>query len=121
MAMVPQKHSSVPLPIRTKPLNHPPFTSLNTAANEIRLLDLHPAVEDGDPLVCSLRVVSLDTSNNVFEAVSYVSGDESNTYPADVDGVSDCPITANLNDALRMFRRDDGTMRTLWVDALCID
>lgn len=66
-----------------------PYTRLNTEANEIRLLDLDPAARYDDPLVCSLRIVSLVAPDSLaghgddypyFEAMSYAWGDLTKTH-----------------------------------------
>jgi len=94
-----------------------PYTPLSAAAAEIRLLDLVPG-EFNTPISCILRIVSLDDEPK-FEALSYVWGEEKSKNPITVDG-RPTEITANLEAALRALRHTD-TLRTLWIDAICIN
>jgi hypothetical protein len=55
----------------------------------------------------------------VYEALSYVWGDATQTSPMTLNGAS-YPITKNLESAIRHLRRREGS-RTLWVDAVGIN
>jgi hypothetical protein len=88
------------------------------ALNDIRLLDLYSGASN-QPLIGSLRPMSLESEEGDFEAISYVWGPD----------VKDCVlettagrinITSSLHSALKRLRLQDKT-RTLWADALCIN
>ena len=87
----------------------------------IRLLDLWASDSRDQPLRCTIRQVRLhdnaDTSQ--YEAVSYCWDD-----PTQVDfvlcGEARLGIGANLGLLLRQIRRHD-RLRTLWIDAICIN
>lgn len=91
------------------------YTPLNKASKEIRILQLLPGVFD-DNIRCQLSVTSV---YGVFEALSYVWGDATKTRRIEVDGTTK-HVTQNLESALRYLRHRD-EVRTLWVDAVCID
>jgi len=110
-------------------LAHPPTTArlgafdspamrLDTAAEQIRVLELHAGCYD-EPLVCHTSVVSL-AANPTYAALSYCWGDPNVTEPITFNGVADFPVTANLASALRHYRKTDGLL-FLWVDAVCIN
>lgn len=87
----------------------------------IRVLELHPAASDDEPLRGSLSDVSLDDSSLEFEALSYVWGsghDDEGTV--DLGGGQSLDLRPNLRDALYNLRRES-TPRRLWIDALCIN
>ncbi|KAH8787674.1 heterokaryon incompatibility protein-domain-containing protein [Hyaloscypha finlandica] len=85
--------------------------------DEIRLLLLPPGAFN-DPICCRLKHVSLSACP-VYEALSYVWGDATQTSPMTLNGAS-YPITKNLESAIRHLRRREGS-RTLWVDAVGIN
>jgi len=87
------------------------------SGDEIRTLILHPAPFD-DPICCSLKYISLEDQPG-YEALSYAWGDPSNTIPVVLDG-EPYPVTINLERALRHLRHPSW-VRTLWVDAVCIN
>ncbi|EEU37988.1 uncharacterized protein NECHADRAFT_95927 [Fusarium vanettenii 77-13-4] len=84
----------------------------------IRLLELFPSDNRAEPLLGRLIESDL-TLQPDYEAVSYVWGDTNinDCIELDEQAVS---ITANLHSAL-VHIRDASDVRTLWVDALCID
>jgi hypothetical protein len=49
------------------------YSLLVDPSNEIRLVTLHPALNDGYDIICTLQSVSLDNVGE-FEALSYVWG-----------------------------------------------
>jgi hypothetical protein len=96
------------------------YKPLNSAAREIRLLELHPAKNPADPIKCTIRNVFLATKPS-YLALSYVWGDakteiKSSIYVNDID----FPATLNLCAALKRMRFDLKPC-TLWVDAVCIN
>jgi hypothetical protein len=93
------------------------YSTLDSAAKQVRLLHLHPGSND-DKVSCTLRVVSLDDKPE-YEALSYVWGDASDTVDINVQKEPK-PVTKNLCAAL-MKLRFEAEERVLWVDALCIN
>ena len=110
------------------------FTPLDESKRQIRLLHLHPPVakasgsfvesdstalggDDADKIHCTFKLASLD-DNPSYEALSYVWGDKNDLVPIFLYGNSFL-ITRNLHEAL--FHMRQTTVRTLWVDALCIN
>ncbi|KAF4630773.1 hypothetical protein G7Y89_g7369 [Cudoniella acicularis] len=102
----------------------------------LRLLNLLPAPTLDEPLICTLDFAASlpqdnhegeekdddDTTEFVhvnYEALSYTWGSTSSTGTITLNG---CPfeVTKNLEAALRHLREQDA-LRTLWVDAICID
>ncbi|OCK80879.1 HET-domain-containing protein [Lepidopterella palustris CBS 459.81] len=84
----------------------------------IRVLELEPGNE-GDPIVCNLRTVSLTDAEDTYEAISYVWGD-----PNDLVGILcnnlEHHITVSLALALRTIRHAT-ERQVLWADAICIN
>jgi Heterokaryon incompatibility protein (HET) len=93
------------------------YQRLSAERVEIRLLALKPA-QQHDPIHVSLSIVSLNDKPQ-FEALSYVWGNHKARLPIVVCD-SDTTVTENLADALRRMRQTHD-VRTLWVDAICID
>ncbi|XXH00834.1 hypothetical protein Hte_007185 [Hypoxylon texense] len=89
---------------------------LPTQPRSIRVLDLEPSVEYNDPLIGTLRIVSLDEKEcSPFYALSYAWGDAvTNRNTLWLGG------TANCYEALRQIRHNYGAT-TIWVDAVCIN
>ncbi|KAM5358475.1 hypothetical protein ACJZ2D_015262 [Fusarium nematophilum] len=86
---------------------------------QIRILFLKPCLRDGrsTPLEVQLEEKCLDTAE--FDAMSYVWGDNSRKLRIRCNGkIFD--IGHNLHEALIEHRRR-GTVRGLWIDALCIN
>lgn len=92
-----------------------------TNDQEIRLLRVRPNIDDGAPLDCTMRTISLD-EEFVYETISYAWGDPATRTAISVDGVK-MSITTSLANALICFRaRDHEPPRTwLWADAICIN
>ncbi|KAF5618358.1 heterokaryon incompatibility het-6 [Fusarium sp. NRRL 52700] len=89
-----------------------------SSSSSFRLLELLPSSNRLDPLVG--RLVDSDiTFQPDYEALSYVWGDMKPVKHITF-GDQDIPITPNLYSALIHLRYPD-TVRTLWVDALCIN
>jgi hypothetical protein len=91
--------------------------------NEIRLIRLYPAGNRNAPLVCDLRVASLD-DNPEYSALSYCWGDPIFEHELVCEGKTFL-ITAQLSAALRQIRLLEPDRRdlwqALWVDQICID
>ncbi|KAI6086223.1 heterokaryon incompatibility protein-domain-containing protein [Hypoxylon rubiginosum] len=87
----------------------------------IRVLDLEASTEYNDPLVGSLRTISLDDEGSSFTALSYTWGDPTakRTLWLNKNGVS-LEITTSCFRALRQLRHNYGAI-TIWVDAICIN
>lgn len=87
------------------------------AGNSTRLLELTPGRDDS-PLEAHLRTVNIDDGPK-YEALSYVWGKSSCKKTMIVDGQS-LLMSDNLHTIL-MHLRKPATIRTLWIDALCIN
>ncbi|PNP61047.1 hypothetical protein FNYG_14135 [Fusarium nygamai] len=89
-----------------------------SGSSSFRLLELLPSGNRTDPLVG--RLVDSDiTFQPDYEALSYVWGDVTPAQYIKL-GDQDISITPNLHSALIHLRSSE-TVRTLWVDALCIN
>jgi hypothetical protein len=90
--------------------------------HRIRLIRLYPAVSRNTPLVCDLRVVSLD-ENPEYTALSYCWGDPIFDHEIICEGKTFL-VTARLSAALRQIRLLQPDQRPLWqplwVDQICI-
>ncbi|KAI3316646.1 HET-domain-containing protein [Xylariaceae sp. AK1471] len=91
-----------------KPLPHP--------ASQIRLLELQPGK---GTIRCHLRITSLDDAHG-YEPLSYFWGSQDDPKKIVLDDVVGFPVGRNLYTALKRLRLNDA-LRTLWVDAICID
>ena len=87
----------------------------------IRLLTPDP-VDDSDGYSWSLEVVSLDQPDFVFEALSYVWGSQSETYPIRCNGRS-LHVHHNPFTTLPYLSRrgDIPPVQAIWIDAICIN
>jgi hypothetical protein len=97
----------------------PPFehTPLSKTPHAIRLLKLQPG-RKSDHIVC--RLEEGPWSASTYEALSYTWGCElAFGRPSFIDAKLQ-PLTATLDRALRALRHET-EVRTLWIDALCID
>lgn len=89
--------------------------------DHVRIMELFAGAED-DPLQCELTTEPRRGTTVSYDALSYVWGSREK-----MDEIICCnkvlSITANLAGALRGLRstQEAGTVRRLWVDALCID
>jgi hypothetical protein len=93
------------------------YTSLKSIENEIRLLKIHPGLEN-EPLICSLEPISLD-SDAPYTALSYCWGDANDRADIIINGQS-VSVTRNLENALRRIRNVDH-VAVVWADAVCIN
>jgi Heterokaryon incompatibility protein (HET) len=94
------------------------YFPLDTEADEIRLLEILPGSEPAR-IIGRLIKASLNASP-VYDALSYTWGDPSITTTIILDGDQNFSVTTNLERALQDLRLEVG-IRTIWVDALCID
>ncbi|KAI8721606.1 hypothetical protein NCS52_00302500 [Fusarium sp. LHS14.1] len=84
----------------------------------IRVLDIHPVAGLDEPIVCTIRHVNLD-HRPPFEALSYTWGGKENQTSIFPNGQ---PFTVMENAAAVLCRlRVSGRVRTIWVDAICIN
>lgn len=101
----------------------PTYQPLIVDSKEIRVLRLHPG-NWTDIISCSIQTISLvDHSfispDTAYEALSYVWAAEPGTEEILVDNQF-TNVTRNLFFALRRLRKISA-VRTIWVDAVCID
>ncbi|PQE29475.1 Heterokaryon incompatibility protein [Rutstroemia sp. NJR-2017a WRK4] len=87
----------------------------------IRILELLPSVKSQDAIQCRLKEFNLDDkkSGPKYEAISYVWGSPTGTFPISCDGKV-LLVTENCLTALYQLRRR-ARARVLWIDAVCID
>ncbi|KAM0413016.1 hypothetical protein ACHAPD_008084 [Fusarium lateritium] len=99
------------------------YISLDSKSHEIRLLTLHPATDEHDPICCTLSHAELKPSNGsaipVYEALSYVWGKPDFSELILLND-QEFFITPSLKYALSCLRSTT-TPRVLWVDAVCIN
>lgn len=95
-----------------------PSGPLNGDNREIRLLHLMPG-DHREQVFCTLETKSLYAQPE-YEALSYTWGLALKPRSITVDHQLDFPVTDNLYAALTRLRRAD-EVRTLWVDAVCIN
>lgn len=97
-----------------------PYSSLSPGS--IRLLRLLPQGDENAPIQCKLFSYSqLDVGklNHLYEALSYVWGDQDKTLPISI-GNHRFDVTENLHAALLRLR-NSSLERIIWVDAICIN
>ncbi|MCJ1333079.1 hypothetical protein MMC10_009773 [Thelotrema lepadinum] len=97
-------------------------------ATSIRLIHLHAAAGDNEPLRCSMSVEELNTNIILlYEALSYEwspsYASSTQLYPLICNDDSQVKIRENLNGALHHLRPKGSNVRPrkLWVDAICIN
>lgn len=109
------------------------YTPLDASKKEIRLILIEPSNDWDSPISCTMSRHCLQNAPP-FQALSYVWGDPHNTVTITVDGCA-VAATTNLVAFLRELRHRSskglhqrslpdahhGTLRALWVDAICID
>jgi Heterokaryon incompatibility protein (HET) len=94
------------------------YFPLDAGADQIRLFEILPGSEPAR-ITGRLIKASLNT-NPVYDALSYTWGDPSITTTISLDGDQNFSVTTNLERALQDLRLE-GEIRTIWVDAVCID
>ncbi|KAI9736077.1 MAG: hypothetical protein M1818_006253 [Claussenomyces sp. TS43310] len=93
------------------------YHALGSQNGSIRLLQLNPGGWS-DKISCDLIHTCL-LDDLVFEALSYVWGDDADTVAIILCGRG-ASVRVNLASALRHLRLSD-LVRNLWVDALCVN
>jgi hypothetical protein len=94
------------------------YKALRDPATEIRLLELLPG---SGVIRCQLKLFRLDdVSLTVYEPLSYCWGDQKKKVSITLDD-ADFTVGANLHAALCRLRSRRDAVRTLWVDAVCIN
>ncbi|CZR52125.1 related to heterokaryon incompatibility protein [Phialocephala subalpina] len=99
-----------------------PYSLLPPDSDNIRLLRLLPNEDEAAPLHCELCNYSLQKPGprtHLYEALSYVWGNQCETLPIYVDKKRFL-VTVNLHAALSRLR-DRSFERIIWVDAVCIN
>ena len=96
------------------------YVPLNTEAQEIRAITLHPG-SFSDEIACDIRQVSLD-DDPVYEALSYTWGSLDDMVAIKLNG-STFLITQNFESALRHLRTYSvgAGGKPIWIDAVCIN
>ncbi|KAL6823513.1 heterokaryon incompatibility domain-containing protein [Trichoderma camerunense] len=90
--------------------------------DSLRLIEIHPAAHQGDPLVCTLTEVTLGNKPN-FEALSYTWGTDKATYAITLNG-QPFQVGENLLGALIFLRgraMSNKARQLFWIDAICIN
>jgi hypothetical protein len=95
------------------------YIELDFASSRTRLLNLLPSSNRDAKLQCTLDLYNLSTGNVKYEALSYTWGDQSGTHELWIEDKV-MKISQNLHVALG-YLRDVTVLRTLWVDAVCIN
>lgn len=100
------------------------YASLPLGKEEIRILELLPAMSPDDPITTNIFKADLDHLPSLsVSALSYCWGDIHVRGPVEITVGSDndmLSITTSLAMALRALRRTDSPVR-LWVDQICIN
>ena len=107
---------------RPSSCNDPPpkaYPSRPLQDGEFRVLHLCPARSIQMRIECSLEIFKLSNKPN-FEALSYTWGSLRDQRAIRLDSTSAFGVTDNLWHALRRLRHGR-SVRTLWIDALCIN
>jgi len=94
------------------------YERLKDALNEIRIVELLPAVNQSDPIECQLSAQSLHSTPK-YIALSYTWGDSNVCDIIYIDGYT-ASVTTNLASALRRLRKKEGSL-FMWVDSISID
>ncbi|KAF2117514.1 heterokaryon incompatibility protein-domain-containing protein, partial [Lophiotrema nucula] len=91
------------------------------SSDSIRVLKIEPSLDRNTPLLFSFEIGHLADLRDRYEALSYTWGEPvfSHHIFSVEDGTS-IPITGNLDMILRRFR-EPSRVRSLWIDAVCID
>jgi len=105
------------------PLNEYEYRPLPDA-DTVRLVVLHPAVNEVAPLTCSIATPSLAPQHPEYFAISYYWGDQKPHLTLEIteDGgnTSYLRITPNVDTVLRRFRVPR-KRQFLWIDAVCLN
>ena len=95
-----------------------PYLPLDEHIDCTRFVKIEPATHQSEPLVCKLMHIAFG-DRPVFQALSYVWGDETITEEILLDGTKH-HVTRNLYDAL-YYLRQRGDDMIYWIDALSIN
>ncbi|KAK2752653.1 HET domain-containing protein [Colletotrichum kahawae] len=98
------------------------YESLGTE-DALRLISLDPAVDEGDPLSCTILQCRRSAQREEYSAISYAWGEQNPSRTLEVrcdDDISYVRITSNVDALLRRFRARNKP-RHLWIDAVCLD
>jgi hypothetical protein len=95
-----------------------PYSPLNKARREIRILRIQPASSTTEPIQCSLIQLAFADAPEYF-ALSYFWGSQDEKFDIILEGFP-FQVERNLFEALRCLRRETETL-VIWVDALCIN
>jgi hypothetical protein len=87
-------------------------------ADSVRLVLIEPAIDDDDPLSCTLINVKFAEKRR-FKALSYMWGNEAVKETIFLNGVK-FHVGRNLWDAVHYLRRSSNQM-PFWIDAICIN
>lgn len=111
-----------PTRVHPKADNTRPYGKEDLDENSIRLIEIHPATHDGDPVICILHEVTFG-SQPIFEALSYMWGTGEEDNHVTLNGFQ-FSVRKNLLDALIFLRRQVGAAKQrqlFWVDTICIN
>jgi hypothetical protein len=93
---------------------------LEESRKQIRILKLLPGPADS-PVFCELNLTDLCSDDHAgYEALSYCWGNTNNSKAIQLSG-QQFRVTSNLYAALKRLRHKYDKIRTLWVDAICIN
>jgi hypothetical protein len=91
---------------------------------DIRVLDIEPAEDFDAAIRCSLRIISLDSSEDKYQTLSYAWASFENCKSLYCDGKS-LTVTNDLELALKRIREKINSKGalcpTIWIDAICIN
>jgi hypothetical protein len=89
--------------------------------NSIRILVLHPSLNDSDPITCTIQHARLSDASLEFEAVSYTWGNNTQTRAIYFNnGTRELHVRQNCHSAL-WYLRNKYEDRLLWIDAISIN
>lgn len=94
------------------------YDTLDPNRNQIRILELLPSKDRKQPIVCNMRIVSLDDKPE-YDALSWCWGDPTPSATLSINGVT-LQCSENLAIVLP-YLRDTSCPKVLWVDAVCIN
>lgn len=94
------------------------YRALDSSRSEIRLLDIQPSSQHAAPIVCKLRHAYL-SERPKYECLSYVWGNTIGGSNITLDGVS-FHVFENCEAAIKRLRSQNN-VRTVWIDAICIN
>lgn len=93
------------------------YNQLDVTEPHFRLVSIHPASEEEEPIRCSLTTTRMEDAPE-YEALSYTWGDPADPEPITVNN-RPFFATKNLAQALRGLRHQDRD-RVMWIDAVAI-